>query len=385
MELNNGIDIDSDPSVKSPALSYKDKRDKEICLKKVAETTNNTRLQSGNNEASTTLTNHGNHISLNNVQAQSPCVDDNNGINIQLPYNPNSPTEPDLWSGNFQSISLHGSVEHIALDLKNIKQSLNFMAKYISNKKVNPKSSNNLEDFNGISNAVWNFLSSVYQSSWDSLYTDNCSKSLREKILAKLTPRVVPPIANKTTKIPNPVTINKASPPPSLPAKSKKEVNIISKYFLLNKPSVNNKDNSNSDNLDKSYTQATKMSTNMSEVLKIKEMFSSLSAQKVDQVNSIVNGQAKPKPCIKITTKSLSRKQVIISMSGENINSFMKSSSLHVANLNRLLHNTKSEVLTDYIRADSIGITIITNKVSQQSDMAIINNYVKSLNDINSL
>ena len=101
MELNNGMDIDSDPPVESPALSYKDKRDKEICLRKVTETTNNIRLQSGNNEAFTTLTNHGDHVSSDNVQAQSPCVDDDNGINIQLPYNPNGPTEPDLWSGNF--------------------------------------------------------------------------------------------------------------------------------------------------------------------------------------------------------------------------------------------------------------------------------------------
>ena len=72
-------------------------------------------------------------------------------------------------------------------------------------------------------------------------------------------------------------------------------------------------------------------------------------------------------------------------MSGENISSFMKSSSLHVANLNRLLRNAKSEVLTDYIHSDPIGITIVTNKVSQQSDMVIINNYVKSLDNINSL
>jgi len=223
------------------------------------------------------------------------------------------------------------------------------MAKYISNKKVNPKSSNDLEDFNGISDAVWNFLSSVYQSSWDSLYTDNRSKSLREKISAKLTPRVVLLTANKTTKIPNPITINKALPLPPLLAKSKKEVNIISKYFLSNIPSVNSKDNGNSNNSDKSYAQAIKMSTNTSEVLKIKETFPSLSAQKVDQIKNIVNSQAKPKPHIKMTTKGPSRKQVIISMSRENINFFMKSSSLHVANLNRLLHNAKSEVLTDYI------------------------------------
>ena len=84
-------------------------------------------------------------------------------------------------------------------------------------------------------------------------------------------------------------------------------------------------------------------------------------------------------------TKGPSRKQVIIPMTRENISSFIKSSSLHIANLNRLLHNAKSEVLTDYIRADTLGITIVTSKVTQQSDIAIINNYVKSLNDINTL
>ena len=90
------MDIDSDPPVETPTLSYEDKSDKEIRLRKVAETTNNTRLQSGNNEAFTTLTNHGNHVSSDNVQAQSSHVDNDNSINIQLPYDPNSLTEPDL-------------------------------------------------------------------------------------------------------------------------------------------------------------------------------------------------------------------------------------------------------------------------------------------------
>ena len=54
MELNNSMDIDSDPPVETPALSYENEGDKEIRLRKAAETTNNTRLQSGNNEASTT-------------------------------------------------------------------------------------------------------------------------------------------------------------------------------------------------------------------------------------------------------------------------------------------------------------------------------------------
>jgi len=189
--MNNSMDIDSDPPVESPALSYEDEREKEICLRKAAETTNNTRPQGGNNETSSIQVNHGSHIPTDRTCGQAPCNVDDIVINIQLPYDLNAPTEPDLWSGDFHSISLHSSVKQIASDMKNIKQSLNFMARYISNKKVNMKLSNDLNDFDGISDAVWNFLFSVYQSSWDSLYTDNQSKILREKISSKLTPRVV--------------------------------------------------------------------------------------------------------------------------------------------------------------------------------------------------
>jgi len=82
MELNNSMDIDSDPPVESSALSYEDEREKEICLRKAAETTNNTRLQGVNNEASSTQTNHDNHISMDNMCVQTPCVDDDNVINI---------------------------------------------------------------------------------------------------------------------------------------------------------------------------------------------------------------------------------------------------------------------------------------------------------------
>ena len=86
-----------------------------------------------------------------------------------------------------------------------------------------------------------------------------------------------------------------------------------------------------------------------------------------------------------MTTKGPSRKQVIIPMNGDNVSSFMKNSSLHVANINRNLQNTKSDILVDYLCSDNSGITVITNKVVQQSDMSIIDNYVKNLNDINSL
>jgi len=63
----------------------------------------------------------------------------------------------------------------------------------------------------------------------------------------------------------------------------------------------------------------------------------------------------------------------------------MKDSATYVANINRLLRNAKSEVLVDYICSDPLGISIITNKVLLQSDLQIIDQYIKNSEDINAL
>ena len=117
----------------------------------------------------------------------------NNGsafINIPLPYDPNTPMDPEIWGGNFHPISLHGLIEHIASDAKNIKDSLKFMEKYITNKQINPSKANNLDNFKGIGEMVWNFISSIYKANWNMLSTDNNSTSLKKKIVAKYTPSV---------------------------------------------------------------------------------------------------------------------------------------------------------------------------------------------------
>jgi len=131
-----------------------------------------------------------------------------------------------------------------------------------------------------------------------------------------------------------PISFDKVSLPLSLPAKSVKKVNVISKYFQNKKLSNENKKKEGS-NPTKSYTQASKSLATTSDVLKIKEAFPALNAKKIDQVNNIVKGNLKLKPKIQMTTKDPSRKQVIIPMSKDNINAFMKNSSLHVANINR--------------------------------------------------
>jgi len=86
-----------------------------------------------------------------------------------------------------------------------------------------------------------------------------------------------------------------------------------------------------------------------------------------------------------MTTKGPLRKQVIIPMSNNNINKFMKDSSLHIANINQSLRNAKSEVLVDFIHSDIFSVMIITNKVTVQSDLYIIKNYIKKVEDIDTI
>ena len=205
--------------------------------------------------------------------------------------------------------------------------------------------------------------------------------TLRAKISSKFTPRVAPNPSKSNKEIAKhiPVTIEKAPPPPSLLAKSKKEANVILKYFQNNKTSAEPK------KPNRSYTQISKQTVNTSEILKIKESFPTLNAKKIDQINNIVKGNPNLKPHIQMTTKGPSRKQIIVSMSIKNNNTFMRNPATHMVNINRLLKNTKSEVLADYIHSDPLGISVITNKVSLQSNLQIIDQYVENSEDINVL
>jgi len=191
-------------------------------------------------------------------------------------------------------------------------------------------------------------------------YTDNKTTTLRTKISSKFSPRIAPPTNKNNKKMAKPVlvTIDKVPLPPPLPVKSKREVNVISKYFQNNKPLVEAKKPTETKKPAMSYAQAIKPSANTSEVLKIKEAFLALNAKKIDQINNIVKGNLKPKPQIQMTTKSPSRKQVIVLMSSKNNSIFMKNLALHVTNINRQLKNAKSEVLVDYIRSDCYDLKL---------------------------
>ena len=175
-----------------------------------------------------------------------------------------------------------------------------------------------------------------------------------------------------------PARIERISPP--IPVKSPKEVKEISKYF---KPITLTKDNNGKNKL---YTQAFKNNSNTKEVLKIKEAFPSLKAKNINNIQKIinVNNNSKHKSHINITTKGLSQKQVIVSISSDNKKNFMDESNTYVLNMNRILKNIKSNVLVDFICTNAAAIMVVTNKVISSLYLQTIEQYIKDANRINS-
>ena len=84
--------------------------------------------------------------------------------------------------------------------------------------------------------------------------------------------------------------------PPSIPTKIPKEVNKISKFLKLKKLAQANA------GPNKSYTQTSKIGSNTESVLKIKEVFSTLKAKSIDNIQRMIKGDGKPKLCINMTT-----------------------------------------------------------------------------------
>ena len=83
-------------------------------------------------------------------------------------------------------------------------------------------------------------------------------------------------------------------------------------------------------------------------------------------------------------TKGLSRKQIIISTSINNVKIVTVQSNTYIANINRLLKEVKSEISADYIHSDNKIIVIITNKTVIFSNLNIVEKYIKELNYVDS-
>jgi len=146
-----------------------------------------------------------------------------------LNYDINQALEPESWNGEFYVISLYSSIEYLASDVKNIKDSLSRMCKYILDKTINDDKANNIKDLEDIGKVAWEFISTIYEAHWNSLFVDN-STSFRNKVKSKFNPQVIKtPVNNKEKETVKSTFVSPLSL--SILAKLPKEVNKISKYF----------------------------------------------------------------------------------------------------------------------------------------------------------
>ena len=103
------------------------------------------------------------------------------------------------------------------------------MGSYIKAKSVSTNP-NDVKDLEGVSKELWHFLFVVYESHWDGLYTDDSNTSFRNKVKSKFNPQVPKTLAsNKGKETVKPTYVSPL--PLSIPVKTSKEVNEVSKYF----------------------------------------------------------------------------------------------------------------------------------------------------------
>jgi len=98
--------------------------------------------------------------------------------------------EPNAWNGKAHPISIFGTIEVIEINAKNIDISLLCIAYFIRSRKVNTSAINNIKKLKGFGNAAFNFVLSIYEANWDTIYTNDYNNFFRNRIINKFTPKV---------------------------------------------------------------------------------------------------------------------------------------------------------------------------------------------------
>ena len=73
----------------------------------------------------------------------------------------------------------------------------------------------------------------------------------------------------------------------------------------------------------------------------------------------------------------------IVPIGNDNKTKFIALFSDHIANLNRVFKNIKSDIMVYYTCINQNSIIIVTNKITSSSDLQTIENYVKNVKHIN--
>ena len=108
-----------------------------------------------------------------------------------MAYNINWLTESNAWDSKAYPLSIFGTMEFLEIDSKSMFTSLLYMADFIRSRKALKGKVNDIPELKDFGEAVWSFLSSIYESGWDSIYIDRDKNSLRNRVSSKFTSQVL--------------------------------------------------------------------------------------------------------------------------------------------------------------------------------------------------
>jgi len=304
----------------------------------------------------------------------------NSGPSV-LNYGNNQPSIASSWNGAHHALSIFRMDKTSNINTTNITLSITKLTNYLKHNLANKKAP--AREFTTVVKALWGLIALVYSMKWDLLSIEDKSihKLVGEKILPGylklrlLNEKAVEKSSSSSHSVSLPS--NMVVPPP-LTATSAviSPLPIPVAPLKVPKPS----------NMKKLYVQASKINilSNVENILRVKEVFLSLSANEVEKILKVKNSsEGKKKLKLNMTTRGLSRKEVIIPMAKLNTELIVKSAHIHVTNLNECLKNSKTDIIADFIHMSKNEIIITTNHPASPSELSRIKDFLKKINNIN--
>ena len=83
---------------------------------------------------------------------------------IAISYQENQPADPDLWDSIFAPISIFGIDQYISDDPQNITYFLFYIVMFIKQQSLDDKTAKDILPISEFRAAVWEFISTIYES-----------------------------------------------------------------------------------------------------------------------------------------------------------------------------------------------------------------------------
>jgi len=207
-----------------------------------------------------------NEAASNNRATLDPSTDP--VIPSAIPYEANFPADPNLWDSHFGLVSLFGTNKFLQSDTRNILCFLIRIAQFIRQRNIFDCNGNTISQLNSFGEAAFDFISAIHEAGWNKLNTLD-STPIRHKIKGQFgnqSPTNKEKTKHTTGNIPPCI-------PPRLPHKQVEEI----------RKRLNQKNNKKNTLFPRSYTQ---VSSQASDILKLKEAFLALPNRKILKIHN---------------------------------------------------------------------------------------------------